>query len=79
MLNSVVVFSKYIEKETKYFKLGDNYFIDTLDLDKYTDWNLEQHKIVDIQPTFDDFRETVSSYLSWEVDQLLKKEKYLGK
>ena len=67
------------ENETKYFKLGDSYFIDTLDLDQYTDWNLEQHKIVDIQPTFDDFRETVSSYLSWEVDQLLKSEEYLGK
>lgn len=67
------------EQETEHFKLGKNYFLGTLDLEKYKDWNLEQHQDIDIQPTFDDFRSTVSSYLSWEVDQLLKNEDYLGK
>lgn len=67
------------EIETNYFKLGENYFLDTLNLEKYNDWNLEQHQKFDIQPNFDDFRNTVSSYLSWEIDQVLKNEDYLGK
>lgn len=67
------------EVETEHFKLGKNYFLRMLDLEKYMDWNLDQHQYIDIQPTFEDFRTTVSSYLSWEVDQLLKSEDYLGK
>ena len=43
------------------------------------DWNFDQHKTIDTQPTFDDFRKTVADYLSWEVDQLLKKDDALGK
>ncbi|MDT2895922.1 HsdM family class I SAM-dependent methyltransferase [Lactococcus lactis] len=67
------------EVETEHFKLGKNYFLGMLDLEKYMDWNLDQHQYIDIQPTFEDFRTTVSSYLSWEVDQLLKSEDYMGK
>ena len=43
------------------------------------DWNFDQHKTIDSKPTFDDFRKTVADYLSWEVDQLLKKDETLGK
>ena len=43
------------------------------------DWNFDQHKVIDSKPTFDDFRKTVADYLSWEVDQLLKKDDALGK
>ena len=43
------------------------------------DWNFDQHKIIDTKPTFDDFRKTVADYLSWEVDQLLKKDDAPGK
>jgi type I restriction-modification system DNA methylase subunit len=43
------------------------------------DWNFDQHKTIDTKPTFDDFRKTVADYLSWEVDQLLKKDACLGK
>ncbi len=43
------------------------------------DWNFDQHKTIDTKPTFDDFRKAVADYLSWEVDQLLKKDDCLGK
>ena len=43
------------------------------------DWNFDQHKTIDTQPTFDDLRKTGADYLSWEVDQLLKKDDALGK
>ena len=39
-----------------------------------TDWNFEQHKIIDTKPTLEDFKKTVRDYLSWEVSNLLKKE-----
>jgi len=43
------------------------------------DWNFDQHKSIDTRPTFNDFRKTVADYLSWEVEQLLKKDDSLGK
>lgn len=39
-----------------------------------SDWNFDQHKTIDTKPTFDDFRKTVADYLSWEFDQLLKRD-----
>lgn len=47
--------------------------------DSGADWNFDQHKKIDTKPTFDDFRKTVSDYLSWEVDQILKSEDFSGK
>jgi Type I restriction-modification system methyltransferase subunit len=47
--------------------------------DSGVDWNFDQHKKIDTKPTFDDFRKTVSDYLSWEVDQILKSEDFSGK
>jgi type I restriction enzyme M protein len=44
-----------------------------------TKWNFDQHKTIDTKPTFNDFRKTVADYLSWEVDQLLKRDDCLGK
>lgn len=44
-----------------------------------SDWNFDQHKVNDTKPTFDDFRNTVADYLSWEVEQLIKSDKFLGK
>ena len=43
------------------------------------DWNFDQHKTINTKPTFNDFRKTVADYLSWEVDQLLKRDDSLGK
>ncbi|QCE35741.1 restriction endonuclease subunit M [Acetobacteraceae bacterium] len=57
----------------------DCYVEDTIDPEKGTDWNYEQHNNFDTKPTFDDFRRTVADYLAWEIDRLLKGESSLGK
>lgn len=36
------------------------------------DWNFDWHKVIDTKPTLQDFKKTVSDYLSWEVSNLLK-------
>lgn len=43
------------------------------------DWNFDQHKIIDTKLTLQDFKKTISEYLSWEVAQLLENEDMLGK
>ncbi|HHR6142531.1 TPA: N-6 DNA methylase [Providencia alcalifaciens] len=48
------------------------YFENTIDPDNGSDWN--QSVPVDTKPTLDDFKRTVSNYLSWEVSTLLKKQ-----
>lgn len=39
--------------------------------DKGNDWNYDQHQRIDTVPTFDDFKKTVSDYLTWEVSSIL--------
>ena len=53
------------------WQLDDVYVEDKIS-DSGADWNFEQHKVIDIHPTLDDFKKTVADYLSWEVSQLLK-------
>jgi len=43
------------------------------------DWNFDQHKIIDTKPTLEDFKKTVSDYLSWEVSNILKQRGVEGK
>lgn len=57
-------------KSSNYFVEGDNYYKDVIDPKSGNDWNY--NKKMDTKPTFDDFRKTVSDYLSWEVGKLLK-------
>jgi len=40
--------------------------------DSGADWNFEQHKKANIQPSESDFTKTVGDYLTWEVAQLIK-------
>jgi len=40
--------------------------------DKGNDWNYEQHQKIDTIPTLEDFKKTVSNYLTWEVSNVLK-------
>ena len=47
-------------------------FIEDFITDKGNDWNFEQHQNIDTKPTLDDFKKTVTDYLAWEVEQLLK-------
>ena len=37
-----------------------------------SDWNFDQHKVIDAKPTLDDFKKTVGDYLAWEVSNILK-------
>lgn len=39
-----------------------------------TDWNFDQHQIIDTKPTIQDFKKTVSEFLAWEVSHLLKSQ-----
>lgn len=57
-------------KKTNYFTENDNYYKGTIDPNSGKDWNY--NKKVDVTPTEDDFKKTVSDYLSWEVSQILK-------
>ena len=44
-----------------------------------SDWNFDQHNKVSIRPTFEDFRNTVSDYLAWEVAQFIKQDDSFSK
>lgn len=57
-------------KKTNYFTENDNYYKGTIDSESGKDWNY--NKKIDTKPTEEDFKITVSDYLSWEVSQILK-------
>lgn len=48
------------------------YYEGHIDKDNGADWN--QSAPIDTKPTIDDFKKTVSDYLSWEISSLLKSE-----
>lgn len=48
------------------------YFENTIDPKNGTDWN--QTPPIDIKPSLQDFRKTVTDYLDWEVSNILKKQ-----
>lgn len=48
------------------------YYEGHIDKENGADWN--QSAPIDTKPTIDDFKKTVSNYLSWEVSNLLKNE-----
>jgi type I restriction enzyme M protein len=39
-----------------------------------SDWNVDQHKVINTKPTLKDFKKTVSDYLAWEVSNILKQQ-----
>ena len=43
------------------------------------DWNFDRHIIVDSKPTLEDFQRTITDYLSWEIQQVIKSDEKLGK
>ena len=47
-------------------------YVENTITDSGADWNFEQHKKIETQPTKTDFDKTVESYLDWEVSQLIK-------
>ena len=68
-----------IYKAGKSAKIESQFNIDEMYIEDFitpsgADWNFEQHKIIDSKPTLQDFKKTVSDYLSWEVSNILKNE-----
>ncbi|WP_185286819.1 N-6 DNA methylase [Chryseobacterium indologenes] len=53
------------------------YFEGNIDPSNGADWN--QSAPTDTKPTLEDFKETISNYLSWEVSTILKEQDVLGK
>lgn len=51
----------------------DEIYVEDFITDSGDDWNFDQHKKIDITPKLEDFKKVVADYLSWEVEQLLKK------
>lgn len=39
--------------------------------DSGADWNYEQHAVLDIEPTEEDFKKTVNEYLGFELNSIL--------
>lgn len=55
----------------------NEYYESTIDPNSGEDWN--QSVPIETQPSLDDFRETISNYLVWEVSSLIKENDGLGK
>ena len=53
----------------------DSSYIEDFINDSGKDWNFEQHVRRDTVPQIEDFKKTVSDYLSWEVSQVLEGKK----
>lgn len=74
------------EDIVKIFKYGKNalsglkadwdldavYVEDVIEEGNFADWNFSAHEVIDTTPTEQDFMDTVSSYLSWQVGEVLK-------
>ncbi|WP_428739704.1 HsdM family class I SAM-dependent methyltransferase [Sulfurimonas sp.] len=57
----------------------DDIYVEDFITPSGADWNFDQHKIIDTKPTLEDFKKTVSDYLSWEVSNILKQKDNEGK
>jgi len=73
-----------IYKAGKNAKVEANWNIDDIYVEDFitpsgADWNFDQHNIIDTKPTLEDFKKTVSDYLSWEVSNILKQKGDTGK
>jgi hypothetical protein len=51
---------------------NSEYYEGTIDPTNGTDWN--QSAPIDTKPTLEDFKKTISDYLSWEVSSILKRD-----
>ena len=67
--NEIVNIVLYGKSYLNYFK-EEEYIEDTITLEG-NDWTFAQHKKIDTVPTENDFRKTVSEYLSWKISTLM--------
>lgn len=61
--------------DTEYYTKENGLYIEDKISLEGNDWCFSQHKKIDICPTEEDFKKTVSAYLSFRVSQILKGEK----
>lgn len=50
------------------WSVDDIYVEDFID-ESGSDWNFEQHKVVDSKPTFDECRRSITDYFAWELEK----------
>jgi len=64
---------KLVKFGKRYLKIftEKEYYEDTIDPENGADWN--KTAPIDTKPTLDDFKKTISDYLSWEISDLLKR------
>ena len=65
----VVDLVKYGKRKLHYLTESE-YYEGTIDINKGDDWN--QTAPIDLKPTLDDFKKTISDYLAWKVTNILK-------
>ncbi len=53
------------------------YYEATIDPNDGTDWNY--NPVIDTKPSLEDFKKTISDYLSWELGNIIKQKDTLGK
>lgn len=66
VVNLTLFGRSYLEYLTK-----DDYIEDTITLNG-DDWTFKQHKVIDIIPNADDFKNTVQEYLGWKISCMIK-------
>lgn len=60
------------QPKTRYYTEENGLLIrDTISLNG-ADWTFVQHRTIDTTPTEEDFKRTVTNYLSWKISQLMK-------
>lgn len=68
----IKIYKAWEKAKTDTIKNIDDIYVEDFITNSGTDWNFEQHKTIDTKPTLQDFKKTVSDYLSWEISTLLK-------
>lgn len=59
---------------TRYYTESNGLVVrDTISLEG-NDWTFNQHKEIDINPTHEDFKKTVSDYLAWKIGSIIRGE-----
>ena len=68
---------KNAKVNTDLWNLEDVYIEDFISKEG-NDWNFEQHKKIDTKPQIKNFKDGISSYLSWEISNILKNNSLLS-
>jgi type I restriction-modification system DNA methylase subunit len=62
------------KKSTNFYSETNGLVIrDTISLSG-SDWTYSQHVVLDMEPTLEDFKQTVKDYLTWQVSELIQRQ-----